>query len=154
MHFALEEVKMKQNKVTKVFASVVLAAFFFTMLMAPAEVQAKWHPRTDELPGMDDDEFIKKAALVAGAVVVLGIILKVSKNKTAAPTEEESPADAPQDSSAASLIRPEAYAFLCSDKIRSVEQPKFVPYVDLLPNAGRMNAYKGGSFSVGLAFNF
>ncbi len=145
---------MKQNKVTKWAALVVLAAFFFTMLMVPADVQAKWHPRTDELPGMDDDEFFKKAALVAGAVVVLGVILKVSKNKATVPAEEERPADAPQDSSAASLIRPEAYAFLCSNKIESVEQPKLVPYVNLLPNTGRMGGCKGGSFSVGFAFNF
>ena len=145
---------MKQNQGTKDLAVLLLVAFFLTTAIFPVDAFARWHSRSDELPGYSTSEMIEKAAVIGGISLAVVLLVKAAKNKAPQQTGGEMPADAPQDSTATSMISPEVYAQLSPATIGCTEEPKLVPYVDLLPAPGTMGYGKGGAVSVGLTLHF
>lgn len=143
---------MEKGKATVGLVVLILGTFLVSQAMMPGEAWARWHSRYDELPGYDSGEMIKKAALIGGAALVLGLIIKSSKHKPveqAAPT----PADSTQMSSAA-VLSPEAWAQFTCLVMQPATQPRLVPYVDLLPAQGALGSSRGHAVSLGVAFRF
>lgn len=143
---------MKNVKGSIGLAGLLLGTLLVSQIMLPTDAWARWHSRYDELPGYDSGEMMKKVAIIGGAALVLGLIIKSSNHKSVEPAAP-APADASQVGSTV-MLSPSAWTQLTDLAVQPAAQPRLVPYVDLLPAPAAIGGSNGHAVSLGVAFRF
>lgn len=89
----------------KSLVGILIISFFSMILLAPANVLAKWDDKSDELPGMTDEEMLTTVLIIAGAAVAIYFIIKLANTDESDQSEpsKENEEGAKQDSVSTSL---------------------------------------------------
>ena len=84
---------------------LLIIAFLSTTVLAPTQSFASWEDKSDELPGSEDNEIVDTLLIVAGILLIGGIIYWIAtmdSNKDK-PEVEDKKSEAQSDSSATSF---------------------------------------------------